>query len=303
MNVHSGAQYGLLSLVPEVRRARDFRLYTPKGRLIDLWQGGGAAVLGHTPPLVLRNFKNAAERRLFTPLPHFFEGRFLKALSLLFPGRIFRVYGPGTPLRMILEAAGFGGSVVHDPAFGSTGAAGDAGTAAAPAGAVSLWRPFISPGAPLSVNKHVPVLIPVLPVMPAQYSVAQYSAEKREAAWPCGLGVLALDPEFEKDRVFPPSDVVAPVIFAAAVRGIYDLTAMADGRNAPFHRLQKGAWRRRGIYLVPDTQPGAARYAALFRRFLEGGFLLPPDPGFPLILPGVLSPGEEAALAKLLEFC
>jgi hypothetical protein len=249
-------------------------------------------VLGHTPPLVLRDFKNAAERRLFTPLPHFFETRFLKALSLLFPGRIFRVYGPGTSLRVILEAAGFDGSVVRDPAFGSTGAA------AASSGGVSLWRPFINPGAPLSVNEHVPVLIPVLPVMPAHYS-----AGKKEASWPCGLGVLALDPEFEKDRAFPPSDVIAPVIFAAAARGIYDLTAAADERNVPFHKLREGAWRRRGIYLVPDTQPDAARYAALFRRFLEGGFLLPPDPGFPPILPGVLSPGEEAALSKLLECC
>jgi hypothetical protein len=297
LNVHSGAQYGLISLVPEVRRARDFHLYTPKGRLTDLWQAGGAAVLGHTPPLVLRDFKNAAERRLFTPLPHFFETRFLKALSLLFPGRIFRVYGPGTSLHVILEAAGFDGSVVRDPAFGSTSAS------AASSGGVSLWRPFISPGAPLSVNEHVPVLIPVLPVMPAQYSAAQYCAGKKEAAWPCGLGVLALDPEFEKDRVFPPSDVIAPIIFAAAARGIYDLTAAADNRNAPFHRLQKSAWRRRGIYLVSDTRSDAAQYAVLFRRFLEGGFLLPPDPGFPLILPGVLSPGEEAALAKLLECC
>jgi hypothetical protein len=296
LNVHSGAQYGLLSLVPEVRRVRDFHLYTLKGRLTDLWQAGGAAVLGHTPPLVLRDFKNTAERRLFTPLPHFFEGRFLKALSLLFPGRSFRVYGPGTPLRMILEAAGLGGSLVCDPAFG------DAHAAAVSSGAVSLWRPFVSPGLPLSADEHVPVLIPVLPVAPVQYS-----AEKQETVWPCGIGVLALDPAFEKDHVFPPSDIVAPVIFAAAARGIYDLIAMADRRSVPFHKLRRGPWRRRGIYLVPDAQTNGAQYtaqyAALFRRFLESGFLLPPDPDFPLILPGILSPGEEAALAKLLECC
>jgi hypothetical protein len=38
----------------------------------------------------------------------------------------------------------------------------------------------------------------------------------------------------------------------------------------------------------------------LFSRFLENGFLIPPVPSHPLILPGILSPGEEAKLADLL---
>jgi hypothetical protein len=40
--------------------------------------------------------------------------------------------------------------------------------------------------------------------------------------------------------------------------------------------------------------------AALFRHFLDNGFLLPPVPSQPLILPGVLSQGEEAKLAGVL---
>jgi hypothetical protein len=72
----------------------------------------------------------------------------------------------------------------------------------------------------------------------------------------------------------------------------------------PFPRIMKALaqspWRRRGVYLTLAAPPGGEAYAALFRRFLDQGFLLPPGPGQPLILPGVLSPGEEAALAALV---
>ncbi|MDR1129249.1 MAG: hypothetical protein LBL20_08050, partial [Treponema sp.] len=79
-------------LIPAISRARDFRLYTPDGRrLVDLWQYGGRAILGHTPPSVLREMKNTAERGLFAPLPGPQERRFLKALSALLPGYLFRV--------------------------------------------------------------------------------------------------------------------------------------------------------------------------------------------------------------------
>ncbi|MDR1420693.1 MAG: hypothetical protein LBI86_09990 [Treponema sp.] len=272
----------LLSLVPPVLRARDFHLYTKAGRLTDLWQAGGAAVLGHTPPSVLRELKNAAERRLFVPFPHPLERRFLKALSLLFPGRSFRVYGPGSSLGGILKAAGFNCARPPDPAAGQTPPEQTP---------VSLWRPFADPLSPLAVPEHIPVLIPVLPVISPRYG-----AEADGPSWPCGIGVLALDPALE--GAFPPPDIIAPALLAAAARGVYDLAAMADKRaGMPF---QSGAWRRRGIYLTaaPDARNGD--YAALFRRFLDGGFLLPPDPSLPAILPGVMSPGEKAKLTVLL---
>jgi hypothetical protein len=90
-------------------------------------------------------------------------------------------------------------------------------------------------------------------------------------------------------------------------------------------------WKRRGIYFFYGPGPDAAAgkdaaaagenvaasgenvavsgnaatgvtedYAALFRRFLDGGFLLPPGQEEPAILPGELSPGEEAKLAALI---
>ena len=122
-----------LRLLPRVLRARDFHLYLEGGkRLVDLWLQGGRAILGHKPPMVLRELKNAAERGLFTPFPHPAEGRFLKALGEFFPGRAFRLYLDPSSLRRALEAAGFTDSV-------------------------PLWRPFLEPA------DYSPVLLPILP--------------------------------------------------------------------------------------------------------------------------------------------
>ena len=77
----------LLNQAPRVLRVRGWRLYTGNGRLVDLWQYGGRAILGHNPPGLLRIVKNSAERGLYVPHPHFTEARFCKALSALLPGR------------------------------------------------------------------------------------------------------------------------------------------------------------------------------------------------------------------------
>jgi hypothetical protein len=150
----------------------------------------------------------------------------------------------------------------------------------------SLWRPFLDEEAPLAVPGDIPVLAPVLP------------------GGASGPLILAIDPAFEKARPFPPSDLIAPAILAVLVRGVYDLIAAAPERGRPFPKifaaLSGDAWKRRGIYLFPAGIPAGVAWEALFRRFLAAGFLIPPDPAEPLILPGILSPGEEAALADLL---
>src|SRR5215469_12171327 len=88
-------EFYLLHSAPTVLCSRGFRSYThskqksknkhehSSRRLIDLWQNGGSAVLGHTPPSLLKEIKNTASRGLYAPFPHFMEDRFRKALSLL----------------------------------------------------------------------------------------------------------------------------------------------------------------------------------------------------------------------------
>jgi hypothetical protein len=285
-----GPAGNLLRTLPPVLRARDFHLYTQRrreegGRLVDLWQNGGGAVLGHKPQAVLREFKNAANRGLLSPLPHPLEKRLFKALARLFPCRVFRVYGPGTSRAGFWEAAGFP-QLVFDPALPPCPGAGEEA-------AVSLWRPFLDEKAPLAVPEGPPVLIPVLPGL----------------GWvqgrPSGPLILALDPAYEAAHPLPPSDIIPPAILAALIRGIYDLIAAAPDRGKLSFphitaALAQGFWRRRGIYLSPGEVPEPGLWEAIFRRFLEGGFLIPPDPGEPLILPGLLSPGEAAKLAGFL---
>jgi hypothetical protein len=288
-----------MPLLPVVLRARDFRLYTREaGRLVDLWQAGGRAVLGHNPPGVLRDLKNYASRGLFSPLPHPLEKRLAGALSRLLPGRAFRFYPDEASLRAALEAAGFPWpGPFPDPALDPPGP-GEAGDPAGRRGA-ELWRPFLEEGAGNPPDSGPPLLVPVLP-------------------WPPAPWVLAVDPALEGR--FPPSGPLSPALLAAAVRALYDLIALGPrGGRPPFPRIsrvlgppEKGAaaspspWRLRGIYLrCPSLQAPAAcgdprDWEALFRRFLEGGFLIPPGPAEPLILPQALSPGEEAKLAALL---
>jgi len=149
--------------IPHVLRARNFRLYLARGtsrqkanrRLVDLWLNGGAAVLGHTPPNLLRELKNAASRGLYAPLPHFAESRFLKALSKLLPGRSFRIYAAPP-----LELASLTGNTDLDGLDGFTRIKKE-GERKLDAN-LKLWRPYIDPLNPFAVN-DTPILIPVLP--------------------------------------------------------------------------------------------------------------------------------------------
>ena len=284
----------LLRTLPRVLRARDFRLYLEGSkRLVDLWLAGGRAVLGHKPPKVLSEMKNAAERGLFTALPHPAEKRFFKALSEFFPDRAFRLYTNSGSLCQALSEAGFPSpnkTALVDPAFGTGGNAGSDGP-----GSVSLWRPFLEPsagvgGSPEAESRKASVVIPVLP-------------------WPLGPEVLVLDKNIEDS--FPKGELIPPVLLAPAARALYTLIAVmkakAKGQNYPrYHKIEKtlknqANWRRRGIYLTFEPHTDREKYAALFQRFLEGGFLIPPCVNEPVILPMSMSPGEESKLAGLLE--
>jgi hypothetical protein len=243
-------------MVPVVLRARGFRLYTDGGkRLVDLWLNGGAAILGHTPPNMLREIKNTASRGLYAPFPHFTESRFLKALSKLLPGYYFRLYAA--------------------PPLGFT---------------APLWRPFEATPAQL--------FIPVLP-----------GIQTWRNDLPLGLCVAAAKNENELLHL-PLGDILPPILLAIAARGIHDILASPERAKPKLPRTFKvlreqtdKTWQRRGIYLYPGEKPAPEVWSALFHQFLEAGFLLPPTPSQPVILPGELSDGEDAKLASVLHKC
>ncbi|MHC6204148.1 hypothetical protein ACYULU_13265 [Breznakiellaceae bacterium SP9] len=271
-----------LRLIPPILRARGFRLYTgPTGkgkephRFVDLWQADGGAILGHTPSLVLRDLKNSGERGLFSSLPHPQAERFTKALALLFPGRVFRVYANNERLRAALFHAHYieeSRAPFPDPLFAES--------------LLSRWRPFMHDEQPLSPLPDADILIPVLP-------------------WPLSPAVAALKSGLEAEQRFPPSDCISPALLAANTRALFVLLASKTRAKAPKHRiaesLERGGWKRQGIYCL---HPGlsSADYTALFKAFLDKGFVLPPSARVPLILVPDLSTGEETQFIKLLHF-
>ncbi|MCL2266037.1 MAG: hypothetical protein FWC22_08355 [Treponema sp.] len=264
INASIDSEFSLLRQIPYVLRARGFRLYLADGRrLVDLWLNGGAAVMGHTPANLLREIKNTAGRGLYAPLPHFSESRFLKALSVLFPGRFFRLYAAPPD-----ETADF---------FIS--------------GKAKLWRPFVDPANPFAAD-NTPLLVPVLP-----------GIQTWRDNWPMGLCVTAVKSE-DVLKHLPQSDSLSPVLLSAAARGIYDIIAAKERVKINYPRimraLKNSIWKKQGIYLTLKKEINNDEWTALFHRFLDAGFLLPPIQTHPLILPGELSDGEEVNLAKTI---
>jgi hypothetical protein len=231
---------------------------------------------------MLRELKNTASRGLYAPFPHFMEQRFIKALSRLLPGRSFRIYA-SPPNNFFSDNAA-------REMFKN--------------GSSALWRPFLDFGLPENVQtaRNTPVPRLVIPVLPG--------IQGWRSGLPLGLCVLAASDGFKGEYAsFPPGDFLPPVLLAAATRGIWDLIAASPERaKVQWPRvnraLRNSPWLRRGIYLFPKEAdsppaPNPAAWADLFRRFLDAGFLLPPIQEHPIILPGILSPGEEAKLAQV----
>jgi hypothetical protein len=286
---NDGAASPLLKKAGSVSRARGYRLYmADQRRLVDLWQYGGRALLGHTPPGLLKTLKNTASRGLFAPLPGRDLYRLEKALQKLFPGRICRVYRDGASLGRALEQSrrtfpGLWDAVPSAPGPELSSPEAPPGPPRHPAGP-PLWRPFWGgPGGAPAFPREAPLFIPVLPL---PWMNAPETAV-------CGAGM---------ETALPPSDLISPLILAALTRAAHDLMAAGPGRGViAFPREQDfPLWKRQGIYLL--YAGSAALYENLFMRFLEGGFLLPPEPELPAILAPGLSPGETAKLVSLLSF-
>ena len=141
-----------------------------------------------------------------------------------------------------------------------------------------LWRPFLNQS-----DQTQKLLIPILP---------------------CFIHVLVLDKSLEEH--FPQGDMLSPVQLAPATRAIYNLLAAGENGGRPQYQSVNKAlskankWKRQGIYLTRNSGI-KENWEDLWKHFLEKGFLLPPSAFEPLILPGILSKGEEAKLAGLLE--
>jgi len=98
-----------------------------------------------------------------------------------------------------------------------------------------------------------------------------------------------------KEDNLPPGDMPSPVIAAALTRCLWTLSRVLKERTVPEELNTGGLFRQTGPYLV--YQGGEEAYGALFDRALEAGILIPPEPGYPLILPCEYSPGDQSLVS------
>jgi hypothetical protein len=151
---------------------------------------------------------------------------------------------------------------------------------------LSLWRPFCAPES--CAAESCAAFRPILP-------------------FPLAPAVIVC--EKDRENEYPDAGFVAPFILAAATRAVYDLIAQPERGQVHFKRIKKvfelpetqKKWRMDGIYIHSVWADAGKDWLSVFRRFLDNGFLLPPSPLDPLILPGELSQGEETALANLFQ--
>jgi hypothetical protein len=280
-----------LRRLPRIRRARGFRLYTHDGRrILDLWQAGGRAILGHRGARVVTRVKTVLERGVLVAVPTPAEHRLVQSLGRLFadlPNARFAVYeSEERAVRSVARALGLtvDECAPREPvaplvAAEGVGRAADAVSVRADRpgviadGPVVRWRPFLT-RTPYSGGWSGRVLFPVLP--------AGGLWDTQAVVYPADLGV-----ELESDLL------PEPVLVA--------LTAACDALAAApeLEPVSLRGFASAGPYLVPMPVLGASPrrdYDEMFDRFLGAGILLSPDCRVPSIYPAELSDGERALL-------
>ena len=267
-----------LRRIPKIRRARGYRLSTLDGRrLLDMWQDGGRAILGHRGADVTTALKRTLDRGVSEAFPSVQEHRLEQALHrLLGEAAPFSLTVYATRERALDEVSRSlglapGRLVVVDPARG-----GDAAPARE-APHASLWRPFV-PGDPWELvagssgtpaGARASVLLPVLPcggLVDAQVVLA------------AGAERIGLESDLLPEAVLVALTAAAGALVSAPAPPVVALSGFAA----------------RGPYCVP----AAPDYDALFDRFLAAGIVLSPDPAVPSIVPGELSDGERRQVER-----
>jgi hypothetical protein len=263
------AEASLQTLLPVIRRARGYRLYAQDGRrYLDLWQGGGRAILGHRPARVTTVLKNVISTGLISDLPSVYTGRLERELGRYFPAhphfRLAGSLGSALELASLYLGRALAAGEPRDPLSGVRKARREA----------ALWRPLLD--APVGAT----VLLPLLPFC--------------VAGAPVPVGFVEPPP-----ADFPPSELISPMVLAGALRALHDLKrhSVPQWLRPDLLRGARG-WRQTGPYVTPEFPE--ARYRAVFSAFLAEGVLLNPSFAEPSVLPSEASAGE---VQKMMGLC
>jgi hypothetical protein len=206
--------------------------------------------------------KNTISKGLAADLPSIYNGRLRRLLQEMFPEyRDFRLTGSvaeGLQLASLYMDRNVDPNELVDPLT-------EKGESAA--GDVRLWRPLVPDQIPGEV------LFPILP-----FGMAGAPAVV------CFRRILPPG--------FPGQMPISAVVLAGLLRCLHDLRrfAMPEWFRPELIGTCPG-WRQKGIYLVPEFEPGL--YEKVFEGFLEAGVLLSPAVPYVSILPGgEISKGE-----------
>ena len=241
----------MFSLMPPIRRARGYRLYTEDGRrLVDLYQNNGHAILGHRAGRLTTAIKNTISRGVIADLPSVWTRRLEKAVKGLVPEAHHVVVASSLEEALSAVNRALGTTIVVDDI---------ADPLWEPDAPISFLRPMCDSG---SEGKRI-----VVPILPFAMGDA-----------PVVICVM------EDIPGTPPScPPVSPVLLSGCVRAIHDLrNHQRPGWEKDDFAADLPGWRRQGPYLVPVF--GKENHEEVFCFFLEKGFLLPPHYPGPAIL-------------------
>ena len=265
-------------VVPPVRRARDYRLYTEDGRrLLDLYLDAGGALLGHRPELVGRALKNVAGRGLLGNLPSSYPARLRRLLRRALPGH-----------------AWFGIAATADDALGLL--RGRLGDALAPP--LQVADPLSEPN-----WRQAPVAWwrPLCGEQPAggEWLAHGPAALLHRLPFAVGAGPVTVSTRHGGSGACVGAPHVSPLLLAGAAAALRRLLRTATERSSVASAWPRTApgWRRSGVYVMAEYP--RRRHEGVFAAFLAAGVLLNPRYPGPSILPAPVSPGEAALLRRL----
>lgn len=289
-----------------VRRAREYHLYTSKGkRLLDLYQEAGSAILGWRAGKSKLVFKSMLDRGLTGSFPCEAEGELVRAVQEILPQYSeVRWYASREKARR--ACAGFldlwseiplmESPLLHPEASSDIGPGGDSPLSAAKSlHGVQLWRPWLDEAFYAMSDRIDSAFL---------HSVREtLDTMVLSAPLPFAGGItLAVFAPRSNEAIarIPPSDSVAPALLSALARSFYDLSAAIFARTESdwtvYDEFVGQWWDRRGPYLVPKMRP--SRYAQFFYSCLDQGLLISPDYQVPSIIPFTADIGEFRALQR-----
>ena len=257
--------------IPQIKRARAYRLYDFSGRrYVDLFQNNGYALLGHKPARLTGILKQVCAKGLIYDMPSIYSRRLNKALRSLFPGyKCFRISAcleRALEMISVFTKKALTKPEIRDPLINNFKNEKPA---------IYYWRPFCN------LPAVADILIPIIP-----FSVGDAPA------------IVCFKKRLPSE--FPASDMLSPLLLAGATRTIYDLIQY---QKPAWYRddLLKGAkaWVQKGIYILANFE--AKYYSKVFHTFLAQGYIISPFFPGPSILPAQASLGELRKMIKLFQ--